>query len=75
MCRGVVLVLVFFFSANLECDLLHSDIFFGGIRMGKEQSVFALALEKETSWVPDCAPVVTEVRLPIRGWFRRFSLA
>lgn len=41
MCRVGFL---FFFFANGGCDLFHSDIFFGGVWMGKEQSVFGLAL-------------------------------
>lgn len=63
------------FSARGACNFFHPHILFGSLWMRKEQIVFGLDSEKETSWVVEEATVVFQASLLIQWWFRRFSLA
>lgn len=48
----------FFFFARGARNLFHSHILFGSVWMRKEQIVFGLGSEKETSWDMEEATVV-----------------
>lgn len=48
----------FFFFACGAQNLFHSHVLFGSVWMGKEQIVFGLDSQKETSWVMGEATVV-----------------
>lgn len=55
---AVMLILGEFADLFFAWNLFHSHILFGSVWMRKEQIVFGLDSEKETSWVMEEATVV-----------------